>query len=82
MAANVLSSARAIEISVYVVRAFVKLREALATHKDLARKIEDLERRYGAHDAKFRVVFDAIRQLMEPPAKKGRRIGFKRSEED
>ena len=64
MAANVLNSPRAIEMSVYVVRAFVRLREVLATHKDLARKLEELEKKY---DAQFRVVFDAIRQLMAPP---------------
>ena len=74
MAASVLNSPRAIQVSVHVVRAFVRLREVLATHKDLARKLEDLEKKY---DAQFRVVFDAIRQLMAPPPEpKKRRIGF------
>ena len=74
MAANVLNSPRAIEMSVYVVRAFVRLREVLATHKDLARKLEQLEKKY---DAQFHVVFDAIRQLMTPaPETKKARIGF------
>jgi leucyl aminopeptidase len=74
MAANVLNSPRAIQVSVHVVRAFVRLREMLATHKDLARKLEELEKKY---DAQFRVVFDAIRQLMAPPPEpKKRRIGF------
>ena len=74
MAASVLNSPRAIEVSVFVVRAFVKLREVLATHKELARKLDELERKY---DAQFRVVFDAIRQLMAPPPEtKKRRIGF------
>lgn len=54
-------------------RAFVRLREILATNKDLARKLEELEKKY---DAQFRVVFDAIRQLMSPPAKPRRDIGF------
>jgi hypothetical protein len=59
-------------------RALVKLREILATHKDLARKLEDMERKLGQHDEHFRVVFEAISQLMLPPPvpeKKGR-IGF------
>ena len=74
MAASVLNSTRAVEVSVQVVRAFIRLREVLATHKDLARKLAELERKY---DARFRVVFDAIRQLMTPPAAaQKRRIGF------
>jgi hypothetical protein len=74
MAANLLNSPVAIQTSVSVVRAFVRLREILATHKDLARKLEQLEKKY---DARFRVVFDAIRGLMNPPddANKGR-IGY------
>ena len=74
MAASVLNSPRAIDVSVQVVRAFVKLREMLATHKDLARKLEELERKY---DAQFKVVFDAIRQLMAPPPEPNRgKFGF------
>ena len=71
MAANVLNSPRAIEMSVYVVRAFVRLREVLATHKDLARKLEE------KYDAQFKIVFDAIRQLMTPPpGPPKKQIGF------
>lgn len=73
MLASVLNSSRAIEVSVFVVRAFVKLREMLASHRDLARRLEEMEKRY---DAQFRVVFDAIRELMRPPEKPRRRIGF------
>ena len=73
MLASVLNSSVAIAASVQVVRAFVKLRELLATHKDLARKLDALERRY---DAQFKAVFDAIRQLMAPPEAKRGRIGF------
>ena len=73
MAAGVLSSPRAIEVSIEVVRAFVRLRRMLASNGDLARKLAALERKY---DAQFRVVFDAIRQLMDPPKPKRRRIGF------
>ena len=74
MLASVLRSETAIQASVYVVRAFVQLREMLASHKDLARKLEDLEKKY---DKQFAVVFTAIRQLMEPPPVKPKgRIGF------
>jgi hypothetical protein len=74
MAANVLSSPRAVTVSVMVVRAFVRLRQVLATHVELARKLEELEKRY---DGQFRQVFAAIRALMQPPKRlKGKRIGF------
>lgn len=73
MAANVLKSSRAVLVSIHVVRAFVRLREMMMTHKDLSRKIDELEEKY---DTQFRVVFQAIRQLMEPPVPFKRRIGF------
>jgi hypothetical protein len=73
MAANVLNSPKAIEGSVQVVRAFVKMREAMVSHRDLARRLNVLEGRY---DAQFRVVFGAIRALMDAPKKPRRRIGF------
>ena len=73
MAVNVLNSQRAIEASVYVVRAFVKMREMLATHKELLRRLDEME---GKYDRQFKVVFDAIRALMEPPKTPRRRIGY------
>lgn len=76
MAAGVLNSPRAIEASVYVVRAFVKLREMLSTHKELARRLGELERRIEGQDEEIMALFDAIRQLMEPIEKSGKRIGF------
>lgn len=77
MLSSVLRSERAVEVNVQIMRAFVKLREVMATHKDLARKITELERRHEGHDENFRIVFDAIRRLLEPPpAGKKRRIGF------
>jgi hypothetical protein len=76
MAASVLNSHRAIEVSVYVLRAFVKLREMLRTHKELARKLAELEKRIAGHDEEIIVLFEAIRQLMEPPEKTSKRIGF------
>ena len=76
MAANVLNSPRAVAASIQVVRTFVRLREMLASHKDLARQLDALEKKY---DAQFKVVFDAIRELMAPPteAQKKRHIGFR-----
>ena len=73
MAASVLNSPRAVEASVYVVRAFVKMREVLASHKELVRRLDEME---GKVDRQFKVVFDAIRALMEPPTKQRRQIGY------
>ena len=77
MVASVLNSKRAIEVSIYIVRAFVKVREVLGTHRELEQKLTELERRVESHDTHIRSLFDAIRQLMEPPPSKSRRIGFK-----
>ncbi len=77
MAASVLNSPKAVEVSVFVVRAFVQLREVLAGHKELARKISQLERKLGDHDEQIMVLVEAIKQLMDPkPPPKTRRIGF------
>jgi len=87
MAATILNSARAVEVSLYVVRAFIRLRETLATHKDLALRLRALERKAEllalGHDSlaadtrrQFREVFDAIRELMRPPERNRRPIGF------
>ena len=81
MAANVLNSQRAIEVSVFVVRAFVRLRGMLATHKELARKLLELERKVGEHDEAIRSIVDAIRQLMAAPAPNRPKIGFSAEEE-
>jgi hypothetical protein len=77
MAASVLNSARAIQVSLYVIRAFVSLRNAISTQKDLADRLDKLESRY---DSQFKVVFDAIRELMRPPESPRRRIGFVQDE--
>lgn len=79
MLSSVLNSERAVQVNILIMRAFVRLREILATHKDLARKLEEMEKKY---DAQFRVVFKAIRKLMEPkPVPPGRQIGFRPSKE-
>jgi hypothetical protein len=76
MLSSVLKSPRAVKVNIEIMRAFVRLRQLLATHADLARKLAELERRY---DGQFRVVFDAIRQLMEPveDAEPRPEIGFR-----
>ena len=74
MLSSVLRSPRAIEVNIAIMRAFVKLRQLLVSHEDLARKLAALENRY---DAQFKVVFDAIRELMTPPAPGRRAIGFR-----
>ena len=73
MLSSVLNSKRAVQVNIEIMRAFVRLRELMSTHKDLARKLETLEKKY---DAQFKVVFDAIRQLMTQPEPKQRKIGF------
>jgi phage regulator Rha-like protein len=75
MLAAVLQSPRAVQVSIEVVRAFVRLRAMLAGNVELARKLATLEKKY---DAQFKVVFDAIRELMAPASKSRRRIGFSR----
>lgn len=76
MLSGVLRSRRAIQVNVAIMRAFVKLRETLALHKELAKKLEGLERKIIHHDAQIQSIFDAIRQLMTPSEKAQRRIGF------
>ena len=79
MAANVLNSGRAIEVGVYVVRAFVRLREMMATNKEVAARLDELDRRVAGHDGTIRALVHAIRQLMEspPPTPWRRSIGFR-----
>lgn len=75
MLSSVLRSPRAVHVNIEIMRAFVRLRQILATHADLARKLDELEERY---DAQFRIVFDAIRELMAPSEQQTkRRIGFR-----
>jgi len=73
MLSSVLRSKRAVQVNIMIMRAFVRLREMIASHKDLARRLAELEKKY---DSQFKVVFDAIRQLMEPAKPGPRRIGF------
>jgi len=73
MLSSVLRSERAVQVNIEIMRAFVKLRQTLAAHKDLERKVAALEKKY---DARFKVVFEAIRALMSPPEKPTKKIGF------
>ena len=76
MLSSVLKSERAVKVNIAIVRAFVKLRKALDTNRELARKFSELEKRVGKHDDEIASIIDAIRQLMAPPEKPRREIGF------
>ena len=73
MLSSVLRSTRAVAVNIEIMRAFIRIREALQAHKDLAQRLDDLEAKY---DSQFSVVFDAIRQLMTPPTRPRKPVGF------
>jgi phage regulator Rha-like protein len=76
MLSTVLNSERAIEVNIAIMRAFVRMRELLATNKKMARKLDELEKRLTGHDEQFQMVFEAIRQLIEVEEKPKKKIGF------
>jgi len=76
MLSSVLRSKRAVIVNIQIMRAFVKLREILTTHKELARKLAQLEKRIEGHDEEITAIFEAIRQLMKPTEKPTKKIGF------
>lgn len=77
MLSSVLNSDRAIQVNIAIMRAFVKMREILTTHKELAAQFKELERKVGVHDHQIAAIFEAIRKLMTPPPEKPKRpIGF------
>jgi hypothetical protein len=76
MLSSVLRSPQAAVVNIEIMRAFVRLREMIGTHADLARRLDELERRFREHDEQFVVVFDAIRQLMAPPQTPTREAGY------
>ncbi len=78
MLSSVLSSKQAIKVNIEIMRTFVKLREVLSANKELANKLKDHENKIEKHDGEIHVIFEAIRQLMEPSEKKKRKIGFNR----
>jgi hypothetical protein len=73
MLSSILTSDRAIDVNIAIMRTFVRLREIFATHKELAGKLDELEKKY---DKQFAIVFEAIRELMQPPEKPKKQIGF------
>lgn len=79
MLSSALRSQRAIDANIQIMRSFVRLREAMISHKDLARQLGNMERKY---DHQFKVVFDALRGLMEPPPVKKKKIGFIHHDDD
>jgi hypothetical protein len=76
MLSSVLKSERPVKLNIAIMRAFVKLRQTLEGNRELARKFSELEQRVGKHDEEIRAIIDAIRELMAPPEKPGREIGF------
>ena len=80
MLSSVLRSKRAVQVNIEIMRVFVRLREMLATHKDLARKFEKLEARICEHDDQIQIIFEVIQRLMAPPEKKKNKIGFEVNE--
>ncbi|MCJ7459365.1 MAG: ORF6N domain-containing protein [candidate division Zixibacteria bacterium] len=78
MLSSVLRSRQAIQVNIAIMRAFVKLREVLSTHKELAQKLDQLERKIEKHDVEIRSIFQAIRQLMIPSEKSKSKIGFRK----
>jgi phage regulator Rha-like protein len=86
MLASVLNSERAIQVNLQIVRVFIKMREMLATHKDILRKLEEIEKKYTDHDQKIMLIFEYLKQLEQTKQedlelKTRKKIGFKRSEE-
>jgi hypothetical protein len=79
MLSSVLNSERAVKVNIEIMRAFVSLRQMIASNVELARKLDAMEKKY---DAQFKTVFDAIRQLMTPPETKKKKIGFRREKEN
>ena len=78
MLSSVLNSERAVQVNIAIMRAFVRLRQVIAAHEELARPIDELEKKYKEHDSQFQVVFHAIRELLEPPpGPPKRQIGFR-----
>jgi phage regulator Rha-like protein len=76
MLSSVLHSKKAIKVNIQIMRAFVKLREILSTHKELAEKLKELELKIDSHDQQIQAIFDVINQLLTPPEKSKQKIGF------
>lgn len=77
MLSSVLRSPRAIQANIAIMRAFVRLRELLATHKDLSTKLEEHEQKLASHEGRIDSLFDAVDQILNPPVEPRKQIGFK-----
>jgi hypothetical protein len=82
MLSSVLNSERAIQVNIQIMRVYTKLKGMLLTHKDILLKLEKLERKTSKHDENFKIVFDYLKELLNPPSEPMRKIGFKQSKED
>jgi len=76
MLSSVLGSERAAQMNIVIIRAFIRLREILASHEELALRLENLERKYEGHDNEFGAIFEALRELISAPVRPKRQIGF------
>ena len=76
MLSSVLNSDRAVQVNIAIMRAFVQMRELAASNRELGRRLDELEKKFAGHDRQFVAVFDAIREMVTPVDKKGRKIGF------
>jgi hypothetical protein len=81
MLSSVLKSDRAVQVNIAIMRAFVQMRELAASNRELARRLDALEKKFAGHDRQFVAVFDAIREMVTPVEKKGRKIGFGQGDE-
>jgi hypothetical protein len=82
MLSSVLNSERAVLVNIHIIRVFTRMRELVSTHKDVLLKLEQLERAVVQHDGEIGVIFDRLRELLDPPSEPRPEIGFKRSKED
>jgi hypothetical protein len=76
MLSSVLKSKKAVQVNIAIMRAFVQIRQMLVSHRNLAEKLAELEKKWARHDHEIQSVFQAIRQIMSPPEKRKRKIGF------
>ncbi|NQU18233.1 MAG: ORF6N domain-containing protein [Candidatus Saganbacteria bacterium] len=82
MLSSILSSERAVHVNISIMRAFVRLRQVISTHKELANKVKQLERKGYKHDGEIQAIFEAIQLMMKPPEKPRKRIGFVADEKE
>jgi uncharacterized membrane protein len=80
MLSSVLNSKRAIAVNIQIIRVFTKMRQLLMTHKDILLKMEKMERKINKHDENFKIVFDYLKELLNPPSEPRPKIGFKQKE--